>query len=275
MNLLNLSETLNGDDVSLIENRQLSLMLHTGLDDKSLGSLTAGYLPPKNAHIIDKLITDINRNTDTRNVTLTKVNTTISIISFCQTIIIFSWSTQLSARSILSIVPITCGTYSSQLLYCYWRMYLHPFTTCKATCLHCVSIRQPQFGTRIQLRSVNRNCSKNQQKQNNPDNNSIDLSWTISLAICMTSYTISIQSKATRILYSSQIKSKIVAHSDSIYRCVWCGGQSIDVWARRNPCFGYILYANNSVNISGYFPIQYLENLADTHQYLTKFRMSL
>lgn len=72
MNLLDLSETENGD-LGLVDDRQLSLMIHTGLDDTNLSTLTAGYLPPKNANVIDKLITDLHRKTHNRNVILTKV----------------------------------------------------------------------------------------------------------------------------------------------------------------------------------------------------------
>lgn len=66
MNLLNTPEDVNGD-LSFSEDRQLSVMLHTGLDDKSLGALAAGYMPPNNASSIDKLITQLIRNTLSEN----------------------------------------------------------------------------------------------------------------------------------------------------------------------------------------------------------------
>ncbi|KAG4068334.1 hypothetical protein HA402_007854 [Bradysia odoriphaga] len=76
MNLLDLTETCNGDS---IEDRQLSLMVQTGLSDRNLSTLTAGYLPPTNANVIDKLITDLNRKADNRNAILIKlINTVIN-----------------------------------------------------------------------------------------------------------------------------------------------------------------------------------------------------
>lgn len=68
MNLLQLSQTLNDGG-----ERDWTSMLHTGLCDESLSTLTIGSLPPNSSTEIVKLITDLNENLSQRDAILTKV----------------------------------------------------------------------------------------------------------------------------------------------------------------------------------------------------------